>query len=144
MPSAVTEHIPLKQGLRPDIQIYRNRLRLPVTEHIPLKQGLRPYWTISLNLLIISHRAYSTKTRIETTVVIRRRFTIRCHRAYSTKTRIETSANIPFNVLYVCHRAYSTKTRIETCSLLWSSSWYWLVTEHIPLKQGLRHAIHQH
>ena len=37
------------------------------------------------------------------------------------------------------HRAYSTKTRIETPPLSWSQSSSWSVTEHIPLKQGLRH-----
>ena len=38
---AVADHIPLKQGLRPLLQLQNNHCFTAVADHIPLKQGLR-------------------------------------------------------------------------------------------------------
>ena len=62
----LTDHIPRKQGLR-RIRFSICRLTfLVLTDHIPRKQGLRRIPLKSLAGFVLSHRPYSTKTRIKT------------------------------------------------------------------------------
>ena len=108
----VRMHIPLKQGLRPNIPI-RQQAKA-VRMHIPLKQGLRRK-LFGVAVYPLCQNAYSTKTRIKT---------LRCF-AYS-------------NAAALCQNAYSTKTRIKTSAAIPKRSTSSIVRMHIPLKQGLR------
>ena len=60
------EHFPTKQGLRqsgiPDNHI----LKTSLIEHFPTKQGLRLLHNHLIYILLLSHRAFSNKTRIKT------------------------------------------------------------------------------
>ena len=60
-------------------------------------------------------------------------------RATSTKTRIETRKLSIGYSCGCCPRATSTKTRIETINAITHSSSYYTVRGRLPRKQGLKH-----
>ena len=92
----LTEHLPLKQGLRLQIALSQPIQTPTLTEHLPLKQGLRLYLQrIESSFTQITHRASSTKTRIKTYIIVRQLSLLRLR----------------------------------------------FLTEHLPLKQGLRHIV---
>ena len=68
---AVREHIPLEQGLRPDLR-FTISFALSVREHIPLEQGLRQKGE-QYNNKKNSQRAYSIRTRIKTQHILAER-----------------------------------------------------------------------
>ena len=63
------EHIPLKQGLRHSLTCHSMPLAT-LREHIPLKQGLRQEYEKHAYHQPQTQRAYSTKTRIKTFLLL--------------------------------------------------------------------------
>ena len=126
--AGLTDHIPLKQGLRQQITA-RLKFFIFLTDHIPLKQGLRRVQLVPAYTDGAAHRPYSTKTRIKTddfSATAARRSA--SHRPYSTKTRIKTGGTVDTcNGQAQAHRPYSTKTRIKT---IWRRRPIWPTTSH--------------
>ena len=133
-------------------------------EHIPLKQGLRPLIQLSGSSLMNPQRAYSIKTRIKTTFLVSAARTISMLREHiplkqGLRQIIRTrKANIRYlrehiplkqglrprmfkcvSSVLISQRAYSIKTRIKT-HLDLAAKAVRPLREHIPLKQGLRHS----
>ena len=110
----VRGQVPQKQGLKPKTK-RRFLCKGNVRGQVPQKQGLKHIYKTDYFTFSQCPRASSTKTRIETHHIRRRRGGADYRpRASSTKTRIETSL-VSEDFLWVYSpRASSTKTRIET------------------------------
>jgi len=111
--SSVLEKNPPKQGLKL-FKTGRSAEEYFVLEKNPPKQGLK---------LLGSLRKNSGK---------------KCFREKSTKTRIETKVLIVGVLLFKSFREKSTKTRIETSKPRISLPPLWKVLEKNPPKQGLK------
>ena len=137
-----------------------------VRGQVPQKQGLKHHTDALMSLIIISPRASSTKTRIETTTgCMSRRLSLRVRgqvpqkqglklhhlvllqvdrpspRASSTKTRIETHQESRRHRPQRSPRASSTKTRIETLEQVRKARSQVTVRGQVPQKQGLKHPL---
>ena len=107
------EHHPPKQGLKQSIAHVRT-LHWQLPEHHPPKQGLKHQPPQPCNRSVTASRTSSTKTRIETNLVVYIWIKLSASRTSSTKTRIETSNTTYSNEIEQSSRTSSTKTRIET------------------------------
>ena len=113
----LTEHLPLKQGLRLSIGVKGEKLAVTLTEHLPLKQGLR----------LLHYREHPLKDILLLTE----------HLPLKQGLRLYYLLYLMPTWIYP-HRASSTKTRIKTMQVLWLLLSGGCLTEHLPLKQGLR------
>ncbi len=111
----VAEQLPLEQGLKRGIRQGFPCLFSLVAEQLPLEQGLKPSPRSCLGSRCGRCRTASTRTRIETNVVLQ---------AY------------PF--ILPCCRTASTRTRIETSIITSIEPHMSNVAEQLPLEQGLK------
>ena len=111
----LTEHLPLKQGLRPKSSNSFQLQYIILTEHLPLKQGLRlGAEHMVLNKYKRTHRASSTKTRIKTWLHLQEVY------FFSSLTEhlpLKQGLRPIYPTFFFFHLS---------------------LTEHLPLKQGLR------
>ena len=112
----------------------------PLADHIPLKQGLRPECDLCSNrCLRIARRPYSIKTRIKTFQGFLALIHCLARRPYSIKTRIKTlqsEMNITMSCALADHIPLKQGLRlIFSVGIVRGSE----LADHIPLKQGLRH-----
>ena len=140
--SPLADHIPLKQGLRPDPLRFCNLSNAITRRPYSIKTRIKT--AILLPIIIGSlsaRRPYSIKTRIKTSSPNTRLSRTTPRRPYSIKTRIKTwQVNCHYHALRLpARRPYSIKTRIKT-HLSRASSMLpsYRLADHIPLKQGLR------
>ena len=89
-------------------------MMLLLREYVPLKQGLRPSVPFGINVLLISPRVCSIKTRIKTRVLLHATISV-CLREYvplKQGLRRRSQNELPSGV--VTPRVCSLKTRIKT------------------------------
>ena len=111
-----------------------------VRDHIPLEQGLRPDVLISVESNISSQRPYSIRTRIKT-VALSSHLSLRfCQRPYSIRTRIKTvhcdggqqrRLDVRDHIPLEQGLRHIEVIHLHDCLP---------VRDHIPLEQGLRHS----
>ena len=109
----LSDHLPLKQGLKQQTLISAMNAMV-LSDHLPLKQGLKLRLACKLALATSTFRSSSIKTRIETNQREHKIKPRRTFRSSSIKTRIETE---------------------EACAIRRQNH---TLSDHLPLKQGLK------
>ena len=87
---------------------------------------------------LLTHRANSTKTRIETLFPVHLHWLLDLTERIPLKQGLKRIYSYRFNIRFIAHRANSTKTRIETTPHPRRGGPGLHLTERIPLKQGLK------